>query len=84
MRKLFYAAAAVLLLACCGCSHSYVIRMTNGRQIVTATKPKLKGNAYYWKDANGQVQSMSEGRVREILPASMAKEEKPLFNPSKQ
>ncbi len=81
MKKLILPAALGLLLLC-GCAHQYVIRLANGRQIVTASKPKLKNGSYYWKDAAGQVNSIQEMRVREILPASMAKEEKPLFKPS--
>jgi len=62
-----------------GCSHTYVMTLTNGSQIVTASKPHLQRNAYYYKDAKGRECYVPAGRVREIAPASMVKEEKPLF-----
>jgi hypothetical protein len=51
-------------------------------QITTASKPKLKGATYYFKDASGRVNKIPQSRVIEIMPASMAKEEKTLFKPS--
>jgi len=60
------------------------MKLNNGRQIVTASKPRLKGANYYYKDARGQVNSVPVGRVIEVLPASMAEEEKPRFRPSVQ
>ncbi len=72
----------LLLLATCavaGCSHHYVMRMSNGTQITTASKPRLKNGTYYYKDATGQQQSIPQGRVREIEPASMAAKEKSPF-----
>ncbi len=62
-------------IALCGCARHYVVKMSNGAQFTTSSKPKLKGNAYYFKDARGQERSVSAGRVREIQPASMAAEE---------
>jgi hypothetical protein len=63
------------VLALSGCARHYVIRLNNGQQITTASKPKLKGAAYYFKDARGREHVLPEGRVHEIEPASMAKEE---------
>ncbi len=65
----------VMALAVCGCSSTYVMRLSNGSQITTKGKPRLKGGSYYYKDARGQQRSVSQGRVQEILPASMAQEE---------
>ena len=62
-----------------GCSHQYVMRMSNGSKIVTAGEPKFikdKG-AYMYKDARGEKHYVSQGRVIEILPASDVKESKP-------
>lgn len=65
-----------------GCARHYVIKMSNGVQITTASKPKLKGSSYYFKDASGREQSVPQGRVQEIFPASRAKEEKSFFRPA--
>lgn len=72
----------ISLLVLCGCAHQYVMKLTNGMQVTTASKPKLKGGNYYFKDAKGREVSVPQGRVREIEPASMTKEEKPMFKPT--
>ena len=59
----------------CGCAHNYVVKLSNGTQFTTASKPKLKGNSYYYKDASGREHSIPQGRVSEIAPASMVEEE---------
>ena len=60
------------LILLCGCSHSYVITLNNGTRLVTASKPRLQRGAYVYKDAKGERCFVSEGRVREVAPASMA------------
>ena len=70
------------LLACSGCASQYVMKLSNGMQITTPSKPKLKGSTYYYKDATGKENKISQSRVLEILPASMAKEEKGRFKPA--
>jgi hypothetical protein len=48
---------------------------------MAASKPKLQGASYHYKDANGQDISIPSGRVTEIEPASSAKEESKTFQP---
>ncbi len=72
----------VSLLALCGCAHEYVIKLSNGSQITAASKPKLEGAAYHYKDALGRDNSIPQGRVTEIEPASSAKEETKTFQPT--
>lgn len=79
MNKLLLPVSLSLLLLC-GCAQHYVIKLTSGGQITTRGKPKPKGNNYVYKDTKGQVQQISQGRVREIEPASMARKEKSTFN----
>jgi hypothetical protein len=74
---------AVFTFSASGCARNYVMRLSNGMQITTASKPKLKGATYYFKDATGRVNTIPQGRVLEIMPASMANE-KPRFKPSLQ
>jgi hypothetical protein len=62
-------------LACGGCASNYVMKMSNGTQMETASKPKLKGSNYYWKDAKGREQITPQSKVHEILPADTAKQE---------
>ncbi len=72
----------VLPLLLCGCARHYVMKLSNGMQITTASKPKLKGGDYYFKDATGKVNKVPQSRVMVIEPASMAKGEQQRFKPS--
>jgi len=63
------------LIALTGCASPYVLKLTNGTQIVTPGKPRLKDGVYYFKDAKGDEQSVLAARVREVAPASMAEAE---------
>jgi len=81
MKKLVLA-FVLCLAALCGCSRHYILRLNNGAQITTNSKPKLKGSAYHYKDAMGREQIVPQGRVTEIMPASMAKDEKEMFKPT--
>jgi hypothetical protein len=63
------------LIALTGCAHHYVMKLTSGAQITTASKPKLKEDTYYFKDAKGEQQLVPAANVREIAPASIAKQE---------
>ena len=61
------------LVALAGCAHHYVLRLTNGSDITTATKPRLKEGVYHFKDAKGEEHFVSQARVREVAPASVVK-----------
>jgi len=65
----------IALIALTGCAHHYVMRLTNGGEITTASKPKLKDGIYYFKDAKGEEHVVAAARVREIAPASVAAKE---------
>jgi hypothetical protein len=70
-------------LAVSGCARNYVMTMSNGTRVTTASKPKLKSGTYYYKDAMGRQVTMPAGRVQQIEPASMAKkEDSPMFKPT--
>jgi hypothetical protein len=64
------------LLALNGCASQYAMKLNNGTEITTASKPKLKGGFYTYKDAQGKEHKMSASRVQEIEPASFAAKEK--------
>lgn len=78
---------ALFLLMCLagltGCAHQYVMKLSNGVNVTTANKPKLKNGYYSFKDAAGRENRISQGRVMEIEPASMATEDKDRFKPPK-
>ena len=62
-----------------GCQHAYVMTLNNGTQLTAANKPRLKSGIYVFKDAQGREARIAAGRVRDIAPASMAKDEKSQF-----
>ena len=68
------------LLALNGCARHYVITLTNGTQIGAVGKPKFKDNVYVFKDASGRESRIASGRVSEIAPASMVREQQTMFN----
>ena len=63
------------LLALTGCAHHYVIKLSSGAQITTASKPTLKEGTYYFKDAKGEEHAVAGARVRQIAPASVTQQE---------
>ena len=78
----------ILLLFCLGllllggCSRKYVITLKNGTQVTTEGKPRLDRGHYQFTDVRGRKSSVPEGRVLEIAPASMAREENAKFKPA--
>lgn len=75
MKRLALPLLAVVLVGS-GCAHSYVMRLGNGAEIVTSSKPKLKDGVYHFKDAHGQDHVVSQARVIQVEPASMAQQER--------
>lgn len=57
------------------------MKLSNGTEIVTSGKPKRKGADYHFKDAGGGEHAISVGRVVEVEPALMAREEKRALMP---
>lgn len=80
MRRRFSTLRAPLLLGALllgaflvgGCANRYVITTTHGAKLVTASKPRLVGSMYVYKDANRQPVEISAMRVRQIEPYSRA------------
>lgn len=60
-----------------GCAQRYKITLNYGQAIIAASKPRLEHGYYHYKDSAGREMVVPEGRVREIAPVSMAKQEGP-------
>jgi hypothetical protein len=74
-KTLFPTLVGLLLLT--GCSSGYVLTMSNGDRVHTASKPRLVNGFYYFKDGNGNdARPVFAGNVSEIAPASMAAKDK--------
>ena len=77
MKKNFWP-GLIILIALTGCANHYVLKLTNGSEITTASKPRLKEGNWSFKDAKGEKHFVPEARVREVAPASTAaRESKP-------
>ena len=63
------------LMALTGCAHHYVMKLNNGAELTTASKPKLKEGLYTFKDAKGDEHVVAAARVQVIEPASAATQE---------
>jgi hypothetical protein len=79
MKKLALLLLLAWAVALSGCSHQYVMTLSNRSKIVTASKPKLENGFYVYKDARGDKHSVSQARVIEIAPASMTGDESSKF-----
>ena len=76
----------ILMLGCvtlCGCARHYVVKLSNGSEFDTRSKPKLVDGSYHFKDALGRDSSIPASRVVEVAPASMAHEAEKTFTPPK-
>ena len=73
--------AVTLLVAwigLCGCQHQYIIRLRNGEQILSTTKPTLEGTNYYYSAGGATKYAIPQGHVVNIRAASLKKvEEQP-------
>jgi hypothetical protein len=58
----------MIVIGLTGCARHYVIKLNNGSQITTASKPRLQEGSYCYKDAKGEKHFVAAGRVREIAP----------------
>jgi hypothetical protein len=79
MKTLLWVVLLVGAASLTGCSHQYVMKMSNGSKIVTAGRPTLEKDkgSYAYKDAHGEKHYVSQARVVEIEPASDAAKEEP-------
>jgi hypothetical protein len=63
------------LLGLCGCAHQYLMKLDNGDQIISLTKPKRQGTTYHFTDRAGAQHVIPESRVLKIRAVSVVNEE---------
>jgi hypothetical protein len=69
----------ISLAVLCGCAHQYLLKLSDGDQIISLSKPKLKETRYYFTDHEGVESVIPQSRVVGIETISVVKkEEKPL------
>ena len=59
----------------CGCAHQYLIKLTNGDQLLAFSKPKLQGDNFHFTGEMGGKNIIPQNRVVKIKAVSVVKEE---------
>ena len=69
----------ISLVGFCGCVHEYLMKLSDGDQIISLSKPKLQGTNYLFTDDKGTGYVIPRSRVVRIQAVSVVKqEEKPM------
>ncbi len=73
----------VVLIGLCGCTHQYLMKLSNGDQFISASKPELQGDTYHYTDETGGRYVIPKSRVVKIRAISVEKgQEQPAASPS--
>jgi hypothetical protein len=62
------------LLVLAGCTRQYLLKTSNGAQIISSTKPRLQGTQYYFKDQDGVDHVIPKSRVVKIKAVTVVDE----------
>ena len=64
---------------CAGCTTIYDIKLNNNEMITSKGRPKLdqKRNIWIYVDGSGQTNGIPAGRVNQIIPQSMDRDNSP-------
>ncbi len=67
-----------------GCAHQYLLKLDNGDQLLSYSKPKKQGDRYLYTSNTGAKLMISQNRVVRIKSITVVKEEpKPPSPPKK-
>ena len=72
----------VALIGLCGCAHQYLMKLSNGDQILSSSKPKLQGASYYYTDDSGARYVIAKNRVVKIRAVSVVRAEEQPASPA--
>jgi hypothetical protein len=62
----------VCLAGLCGCAqHQYLMKLSNGDEIISYSKPKLEGTSYHFTDDTGGKHVLPQNRVVKIRGVSV-------------
>ena len=64
------------LAALSGCAHRYLMKLTDGQQMIAISKPRLEGGNYHFRDEQGLECAIPKSRVAVIVTGAVEKEEK--------
>jgi hypothetical protein len=72
----------VSLALLCGCAHEYLIKISNGDQVISLSKPKLQESRYHFTGETGEQYVIPQSRVVKIETISVVKESKKPSSPA--
>ena len=73
----------VSLAVLCGCAHEYLMKLSNGDQIIAFSKPQAQGTNYLFTDGTGMQHVIPKSRVATIEGISVVKKEEKPSSPAK-
>jgi len=83
MKSRLVSTLLVGLAGLCGCAHEYLIKLDNGDQIVSVSKPNAQGTGYHFTDGTGMEHVIPQNRVAKIQPVSVVTAEEKPMSPAK-
>ena len=75
-------AILVCLPVLCGCAHRYLMKLSNGDQIISVSKPRLEGTSYHFRDDLGQECVIPRSRVVNVETGAAVPDEKKTVAPT--
>ena len=75
MKRIVVIAPLIGLVVLCGCAHQYLMKLSNGDQILSLSKPKRQGTLYKFTDESGESHLIPRDRVAKIRAVSIVNEE---------
>jgi hypothetical protein len=71
----------VSLVVLCGCAHHYLMKLSDGYQTISVSKPKLQGTNYHFTGTDGVGYMIPRSRVVNIKTISAEEQEKKPLSP---
>ena len=82
MKRISVSTLLVSLAVLCGCAHQYLMKINNGDELISLSRPKLQGTNYFFRDDMGQ-HVIPQSRVVKIVPVSVVNEQGTPPSPAK-
>jgi uncharacterized lipoprotein len=76
-------ALLVSLVALCGCVRHYLMKLSDGDQTISVSKPKLQGTNYHFRGSDGGEYAIPRSRVVKIKTIAVEKPEERPSSPPK-
>jgi len=73
----------VSMAGLCGCAHHYLMKLSNGDQTISLTKPKLQGTNYHFTGGDRVECVIPRSRVVKIKAISAIEEQEKPLSPAK-